>query len=146
MRRLWEVVHPYYCNEGSYFSDDCGQHVKSWQDFVAAEGDADKDYNLLFRWDWEAPRPGESGDYDSECPIRWVGDENYRDCELKLFYMGQRKGVYRYVIVEVCRADEPAVKVWLQERFDYMLRLWEPFSLPSGAERDLNVTSPEQPK
>lgn len=142
--RLWDVVHPYYCNEGNYFANDCGQHFRSWAEFVAEEGDADKDFNLLFRWDWQAPRPDDGGDYDRERPIKWVGDENYFDCELKLFYMGQRKGIYRYVTVEVCRADEPSVKVWLQERFEYMLRLWEPYS--AAPERDVNVTSPEQPK
>lgn len=124
--RLWDVDHPYYCNEGNYFAsyDDCCAKYDRWQDFIADQGDSDLDMNLVFRWDWDAPREDE----DPDKPIKWQGDENYRDCQLKLFYMGQRKGYYRWVIVDVCRADEPAVREWLQIRWDHMQKLWAPFT------------------
>lgn len=123
---LWDVEHPYYCNEGNFFArhEECCCGYKRWQDFAEEQGDNDLDMNLLFRWDWDAPRK----DGDPENPIDWQGDENYRDSELKLFFMGQRKGYYRWVTVDVCRADEPTIRDWLQVRFDHMLQLWQPFA------------------
>lgn len=126
VRRLWEFDHPYYCNEGNYFASghECHAHYERWQDFENEQGDADLDMNLVFRFDWEAPRKD-----DDPCnPIEWRGDEYYRDSLLKLFYLGQRKGLYRWVTVDVCRADEPAVRKWLQVRWDHMRLLWEPLS------------------
>lgn len=29
MSHLWEVDHPYYCNLGNYFDNNCGNHYKS---------------------------------------------------------------------------------------------------------------------
>lgn len=126
MKRLWEIDHPYYCNEGNYFASarDCHAHYKRWQDFIEEQGEADLDMNLVFRFDWIPPWI----DGDSENAIVWQGDENYRDCVLKLFYLGQRKGFYRWVTVDVCRADEPAVREWLKTRWDHMRLLWEPLS------------------
>lgn len=123
---LWEVDHPYYCNEGNYFAPpgECSCHYRRWQDFVESEGDSDFDMNLLFRFDWVSPRK----DGDPDEPIEWQGDENYRDCTLELFWMGQRKGLYRYTIIDVCRADEPKVREWLRERWEHMRTLWEPLA------------------
>lgn len=126
VKHLWDVDHPYYCNEGNYFAKavDCHSHHQRWQDFIAAEGDADLDMNLIFRFDWDAPHEDE----DPEKGIAWQGDIYYRDSLLKLFYMGQRKGLYRWVTVDVCRADEPAVREFLKIRWEHMRKLWEPFS------------------
>lgn len=120
---LWEVDHPYYCNESNYYSNECHAKYLRWQDFFAAQGDMDLDMNLLFRWDWKAPRK----DGEFEQPIEWVGDENYRDCNLQLFFVGQRKGLFRCVGIDVCRADEPAVRAWLLVRFEHLQKLWTPF-------------------
>jgi len=40
--------------------------------------------------------------------------------------MGQRKGLYRWSIIEVCRADEPAVIAFLQPRLEHLASLWLP--------------------
>jgi len=127
--RLWDVNHPYYCCESNYFAsgDDkeaCYCHYPRWQDFIDEQGNNDLDLNLVFRFDWEAPH--EKG--DPEKPIVWQGDEYYRDSVLKLFFMGQRKGYYRWVTIDVCRADEPNIREWLQIRWDHMRKLWEPFT------------------
>lgn len=123
-KRLWEVEHPYYCNEGNYFtSEEVGAYHKSWQDFVKEDGDADPSYNLVFRWDWEEWDEEEGED----CACNFTGDENYRNGRLLIFWMGQRKGIYRYSVVEVCRADEPKIRKWLTERWKHMCKLWEPF-------------------
>ncbi len=125
-KHLWEVDHPYYCNEGNYFArgSECSCHYQRWQDFVSEQGDGDMDMNLVFRFDWTPPWK----DGDSKQPIEWQADEYYRDSVLKLFYIGQRKGLYRWVTVDVCRADEPSVREWLQVRWDHMRALWEPLS------------------
>ena len=70
-KHLWEVDHPYYCNEGNFFArpgSECHSHYRRWQDFVAEQGDGDMDLNLVFRFDWEPPYE----DGDSEKPIRWL--------------------------------------------------------------------------
>lgn len=123
MKHLWEVSHPYYCNEGNYYAhEQPTTHYKSWGEFVAAEADVDFDMNLLFRWDW---REGEDWDLTP-----FNGDANYRNGVLVLFWMGQRKGLYRWTTIEVCRADEPAVIEFLRPRMAHLLRLWEPLEPP----------------
>lgn len=132
MAHLWEINHPYYCNEGNFFKPAGGEEpsprYKSFADFLEEEGDADLDYNLLFRWDWVE---GE----DHELPS-FNGDTYYRNGLLKLFFMGQRKGLYRWATVEVCRADEPAVIEYLRPRWEHLRSLWEPIAVapaqPSG--------------
>ena len=116
-KHLWEVEHRYYCNLGNYYSNDCGHEYKSWAEFMADEGDSDMDYNLLFRWDWQER---EDAPYN--------GDPNYRNGSLELFWIGQRKGVYRFTTVEVCRNDEPAVIAYLEPRMRHLLSLWEPLA------------------
>lgn len=121
---LWEVSHSYYCTEGQYFStqERC-QTVwpfLSWADFIAEMGDADMDYNMLFRWDWDE-------DDDDGNPT-FNGDPYYRNGKLKLFFMVQRKGFHSCSIVDVCRADEPAVIEYLKPRLAHLLSLWAPLA------------------
>lgn len=123
MKRLWEVDHPYYCNEGNYYAPGNDQPFttfKSWQDFLAEEDDADLDMNLLFRWDWPE---------GNEDVPNFNGDVNYHNGKLLLFFMGQRKGLYRWVEVAVCRADEPAVIAYLTPRLQRLKDLWAPLIL-----------------
>lgn len=126
MKNLWEVAHPYYCTEGNYFSTQ-RQHqtiweFKSWSDFMDEMGDADKDYNFLFRWDWDE-EDGETGE------STFNGDAYYRNGKLKLFFMLQRKGFHSCSIVDVCRADEPAVIDYLRSHWERMQMMWEPFAV-----------------
>lgn len=86
-KRLWEVNHPYYCNEGNYYAPGREQPVS----------------------------------------VHKKGDDHYRNGKLFIFWMGQRKGLYRWSEIEICRADEPAARKWLEARFKHMLKLWEPF-------------------
>lgn len=119
---LWEVNHPYYCNEGNYFtsSPELESRYHTWAEFAEEQGDADFDMNLVFRWDWK-----EGEDYGAS---KFTGDVNYRNGRLSIYWMGQRKGIYRWTIVEVCRADEPAVRTWLEERWQHLQKLWTPLS------------------
>jgi hypothetical protein len=123
VKHLWEVKHSYYCNEGNYYANESVEtYYKSFSDFLAEWGDADMDYNLLFRWDWD--EGNEDGD-DS-----FNGDHNYRNGKLSMFWMGQRKGKYIYSTIEVCRNDEDAVIEFLKPRLQHLMSLWEPLSSP----------------
>lgn len=119
---LWEVKHPYYCTEGQYFSSQSSHQTiwefKSWRDFLAEMGSADMDYNLLFRWDWSELNDADEPTYN--------GDDNYRNGKLHLFFMYQRKGYHSTSIVDVCRADEAAVREYLMPRLAHLRSLWEP--------------------
>lgn len=124
MTHLWEADHAYYCSESNYFAtyDKTVTEYKSWAEFAAVEGDADMDYNLIFRWDWSLI------DSEAEPPE----DDHYRGYNLTVFWMGQRKGLFRCTIVQVCRADEKAVVDFLRPRWEYMRKLWEPVGTEGG--------------
>lgn len=122
-KHLWEVDHPYYCNEGNFYAPGNEQpyaRYRSWAEFIVSEGENDFDMNLLFRFDWTENEDDDGREFN--------GDPNYRNGVLFLFWMGQRKGIYRWTEVEVCRNDEPAVLEFLQPRFDHLMLLWEPLS------------------
>lgn len=109
-KHLWEVDHPYYCSESNFFSNDCHIDYDTWELFLESEGPGtdtdDMSMNLLFRWDWDKPSK-----------------------RLSLFFMGQRKGLFRVVFVRGMSADEePAVREWLQKRWAHLQLLWEPIS------------------
>jgi hypothetical protein len=121
MSHLWEVKHPYYCEESNYYApgnDQPMKEYKNWADFIGEEGYSDLDLNLVFRWDWR-----EGADWDLP---EHRGDINYRDGKLLLFIIGQRKGLYRWVEIEVCRADESAVIEYLRPRWERIKLIWEP--------------------
>jgi hypothetical protein len=121
-KHLWEVKHDYYCNEGNYYaSKQPYREFKNWADFMEEFGDSDMDMNLLFRWDWNPIKYAE----DDETPV-WSKDDNYRDGQLLLFWMGQRKGLYQWSVVEVCKADEPEIIKFLEPRLKHLMKLWEP--------------------
>lgn len=114
-KHLWEVEHSYYCNQSNYF--DAGNHYyagyESWQEFQETEGNNDLDLNLVFRWDWTKH------------------DEDLEEGEtpeqiLSIFWVLQRKGIFRCTEVRVTAENEPAVKEWLGKRFQHLMKLWAP--------------------
>ena len=116
---LWEVKHSYYCESGQYFGGETTTFdYKTFPDFLESMGDCDLDYNLLFRWDWS--------ENDEEGNTNFNGDNYYRNGKLSLFFMAQRKGYHFTNCVEVCRADEPVVRAFLEPRLAHLLSLWEP--------------------
>lgn len=114
MKHLWEVNHPYRCNLGNYFCTPGETETKyeSWDAFEADAKYEDLDMNLIFRFDWELANDDTGLDHE----------------ELRLFYMGQRKGVYRHVIIKIDRKDEPKVKKFLKKRWQHLKKLWTPFN------------------
>ena len=119
MPHLWEVKHDYYCSEGCHFSNDCHVEYGSWRSFLEEWGAADKDYNLLFRWDWRGPG--------------WTEEEHE---ELHLFYMLQRKARPQSVHVTVRREDEPQIRAFLEKKWRELQGLWAPFHADSAADTE----------
>lgn len=116
---LWEVDHPYYCNEGNFHINGQCVPFGSWTEFMEEGwGQSDHDLNLLFRWDWQRADPADYGP-DEEIP----GDR------LVLFFMLQRKGDFWSVEVAVTEADEPAVRGWLTDRAKTIAAIWSPISV-----------------
>lgn len=112
-RHLWQIDHPYYCNDTNYFGKyengfECTDWA-SWNDFYAEFDleDTDMDYNLVFRWDWK---------FDPD-------DDEHK---LHLYFMAQRKGYFFVNIIDVTPADEPAVREYLTAYAEHMRKIWEP--------------------
>lgn len=115
VKHLWEYDHPYYASESNYYSNDAGTSYESWDDFIASEGNLDKDLNAIFRWDWYRADPA---DYE---------DEEVPSDSLQLIYISQRKGIYRPVQIEITEDDEPAVREFLAGYAAHTVSIWEPF-------------------
>ena len=127
---LWEIKHAYYCSEDNYFSNECHSTYSSWISFMKEFGDADLDYNLLFRWDWK----------DADDP-----DNELNQDELRLFFMGQRKGKYFSSTIRLFKDDEPDVRKFLKSRMMHLWSLWEPLSkhsTPSGKPEESEEPEP----
>lgn len=123
-RHLWEIDHPYYFDH-----DGDNPPFESWADFLDEFGDADMDYNLVFRWDWREGSGWDAGEYN--------GDDYYRHAVFIVGFVAQRKGFCWSRSIKVCRADEPAIKAWLGPRFAYLLSMWAPFiPCDTGAPED----------
>lgn len=104
VKNLWETEHPYSCQHGCFYHNGCHQEFSSWQAFLEEWGDADEDFNLLFRWDWYS--------------------ENSNDNELNLFFMQQRKASPFSVVVKVSKIDEPIIRTYLTEKLAHLMKLW----------------------
>jgi hypothetical protein len=113
-KHLWEVEHPYYCERSNFYGGkDPVENFDSWDDFIS-NGDSDRNFgrNLLFRWDWQ------KADRDNEQPTDL----------LLLFWMNQRKGIYYWTEIVIKDDDEDSVREWLNKRFEYLKKIWEPLT------------------
>lgn len=122
---LWEIDHPYYCNQGNYFvggdrRSEVHNSYDSWAEFFEEWGDADPDMNLVFRWDWQRDSGEDLGE-----------DEEPEPDKLQVFWVLQRKAILRSTECIVTEADEPAVRAWLLDRAKTVAAIWEPLS-PGG--------------
>jgi len=110
------VKHAYYCNVGNFYSNECVYPHETFKDFLDEMGDADLDYNLLFRFDI---KEHDKDDYEEgEAPDGFYGE---------FFIMQQRKG--RFVVCKVKTITEDDVQLilaYLEPRYEYLKALWEP--------------------
>ena len=104
------IEHSYYCSDHNYYNNDTNFHFDNWEDFMCEMGDADLDYNLLFRWD-----------------VKF--DDERNQYYMELFYMLQRKGAFLvYTVDLVSDDDEKSIREFLAKYWDYMAELWKPIN------------------
>lgn len=118
---LKQTDHSYYCRGTNYYAGSDKNHGRSqyetWADFkeewFGMEGDElgiDIDYNLCFRYDILQK-------CDNESPLN--------SFELWLFFILQRKGIYRPVwIKKIEKEDIPELESFLKNQWDYMKNQW----------------------
>lgn len=116
-QHLWDVTHPYYAQEGNFYKAGMHERHASWADFFDEMGNSDEDLNLVYRWDWKQNLD------DNEQPEGAPGDGI-----LYVFFMAQRKACCYSHEMPVKAADEPAVREWLQKRWERLRAVWSPFS------------------
>ena len=136
MKHLWEINHPYYCTESNFFAnaftnrDRCQHQYESFEDFLAEWENADNDYNLLFRWDWQEISQSHYEDYiedSGSCDrVPYTGNDNEVTGELLIYFMLQRKGYFVYTRTLIRRSDEQRVLEYLKPKWEHMKKLWEP--------------------
>lgn len=111
--------HNYYSSESNYYVGGCENYGRndydSWEmfkkDWLFPDGTIDDDLNHLFRFDI----------LESE--------ENPGNFTLWLFFILQRKGIYRPVHINtITEADLPEIEEFLSKRWEYMKSQWEEFS------------------
>ena len=125
-KHLWEHDHPYYANEGCYWTPGTHYHEvhsdhASWADFMDAWGASDPDYNLVYRWDWVRPDPADY-EYEIEEDSSFEVPGDY----LKVFFVLQRKANLHSHHIQVTEADEPDVRAWLTDRAERVRMIWAP--------------------
>lgn len=116
--QLQATDHSYYCSESNYYvGNRCGENFgrceyDTWEDFqeewLASDGiSIDMDYNLCFRFDIkQKPKTDEF--------------------ELWLFFILQRKGIYRPVwIKHIEEKNMPDVERFLKMQWEYMQNQWK---------------------
>ncbi|WP_336790379.1 hypothetical protein [Gordonia malaquae] len=123
---LWEIDHPYYASDGCYYTPgtqwaDVHTEYPDWSSFIEEWGDADPDYNLVYRWDWNREDPSDYT-YEIENDPEFVmpGDT------LHIYFMLQRKAKPHSIRIDITEADEPAVLAWLTERAETIRAIWAP--------------------
>lgn len=116
---LKATKHNYYSSESNYYvggRENYGRNdYDSWEmfkeDWLFSDGTIDDDLNHLFRFDI----------LESE--------ENPGNFTLWLFFILQRKGIYRPVHINtITEADLPEIEEFLSKRWEYMKSQWEEFS------------------
>lgn len=121
MPHLWEPNHDYYCHP-----DEAGT-FDSWAEFLEEWGESDKDYNLVFRWDW--------------LPVEDEGTEDELPPRVRINIIHQRKDNVLCVLVKITPEEEPAVREYLEQKWKELSDLWAPIpsTSPHISEQDLKA-------
>jgi hypothetical protein len=107
MSKLWEDGGSYF-TDGEWHDNNIGNHYSSWKEFLEEWEDADDGMNYVVNWSWMPKSDDET----------WHKDSYYRDGTLMILFVMQRKGFYNPQTIDVCKADEPAVKEYLKTKFE----------------------------
>lgn len=121
--------HSYYCSPKNYTCSNASLLYPTWKEFLAEFENADKDRNMVFRFDIEllAGVTYKYPEYIEDKTADYCIEDG--DLMLSIFFMQQRKGHYVPVVVErIERKDMPSIQKYLQGHFDYMKNLWSEFA------------------
>ena len=115
IEKLAQTEHGYHCSLSNGFTGNDPESFETWEDFCADWADASDHLNLLFRFD-----------------INQKVDENDEDIigdyQLDLFFVLQRKGIFKPVLVEhITEADLPEINEYLASKWDYLSDMWKEF-------------------
>jgi hypothetical protein len=126
---LRETKHSYYCSPNNYYVgnfngenhgrceyDTWPEFKKEWLSEREDESRLDDDYNHVFRFDILEKRDSET-------------DKPIGRYSLWLFFILQRKGIYRPVRVkEITKEDMAEIEQFLKDRWQYLKNQWIEFS------------------
>lgn len=121
--KLQETNHSYYCSDSNYYVggyDNFGRcEHKTWDDFksewLLTNETLDDDLNHLFRFDIK----------ENEEQL----NKGIKSFQLNLYFILQRKGIYRPVIIEeIKEEDMKEIEEFLKQRWNYMKNQWKEFS------------------
>jgi len=124
--KLKATNHNYYCSNANYYvgnlrGENFGKcDYDTWEDFkeewLNNDGSLDDDYNHIFRFDII-----ESLDSETDEPLGTY--------ELALYFILQRKGIFRPVIIKtITQNDMTEIEAFLKVRWEYMKGQWDEFS------------------
>lgn len=119
---LKETKHNYYCSENNFYvgnhnGENYGRsEYDNWKSFkeewLNDDCSIDCDYNLCFRYDIYQNRNHET-------------DELTDGYQLWLFFVLQRKGIYRPVFIKnLEEKDMEELKIFLKQQWDYTKEQW----------------------
>lgn len=110
LEALANIDHPYYCSDSNWHSNDANQHYATFEDFIAEYGEADVDYNLVFRWDIKEWSEGEY--------------------TLHIYIIQQRKGRFTPIFVDSIKDEHvPQLFEYLKAHAARLLDIWNPVLL-----------------
>lgn len=110
------VKHNYYCSLGNYHHNEYLEEFENFEDFLEEYGDADIDYNLIFRWDVKKVEDDEED-----------RSENHSGYLMEVFFMQQRIGNFvPCLIKEVTERDVPKIVKLLKKHKKYLNEIWAP--------------------
>lgn len=117
--KLYQSKHPYYLESSNFFQrgdSDYQTYFRfgSWEEFYIEAKDWDDDYNYLIRWDWNEHWSDKEGECDDILE------------HIKLHFFRQRKGFHVTIHIEVTKEDESKIKDYLEDRAEYIKKLWFP--------------------
>ncbi len=109
------VKHPYYCCDSNYYSNEASEEYSDWGDFINDWGDADVEYNHVFRFDISEKTNNE--------------DEPTGEYVAEVFIMLQRKGKFvPCCINDVTESDKDSIVDFLSKHWEEVKKIWSPFS------------------
>lgn len=107
------VHHPYYCHTNNFYSNDPAQDYRTWKEFYQDWATADIDYNYIFRWDIMKRHN--------------VTGENTDKYRMLVFYIQQRKGIFKPISIEsVEESDVEEIVELLTLHAQYTKEIWDP--------------------